>query len=108
MATTPYAEVSAGADSTLRWFLMDRKLDVAEAQDKLVRMLRWRREFGCVNRRAPPSAAAEAPSRRHMQAAAQTTGLQPAGQAAARAIWPRTRFACCDPDPLLNLPSLQG
>lgn len=46
MATTPYAEVSAGADSTLRWFLLDRKLDVEEAQDKLVRMLRWRREFG--------------------------------------------------------------
>lgn len=29
-------------------FLQDRKLDVEEAEEKLLKMLRWRREFGCV------------------------------------------------------------
>jgi len=44
MASTPYAnEVT---EDQMRWFLMDRKLDVQEAEDKLVKMLRWRREFG--------------------------------------------------------------
>ena len=31
-----------------RRFLQDRKLDVEEAEEKLIKMLRWRREFGCV------------------------------------------------------------
>ena len=33
-------------EQTLRWFLQDRKLDVPEAEEKLLKMLRWRREFG--------------------------------------------------------------
>jgi hypothetical protein len=44
MAATPYA--GAADDETLRWFLLDRKLDVAGAEEKLVQMLRWRVEFG--------------------------------------------------------------
>ncbi len=31
--------------ATQRWFLRDRKLDVAEAADKLARMMEWRRRF---------------------------------------------------------------
>lgn len=45
MAAAPYELPDEG---TLRWFLLDRKLDVAEAEEKLLSMLRWRREFGCV------------------------------------------------------------
>lgn len=43
MAAEPY---ELPDERTLRWFLLDRKLDVDEAQQKLVAMLRWRREFG--------------------------------------------------------------
>ncbi len=53
MAASPYPE-AAEDEATLRWFLQDRKLDVAEAEEKLLKMLRWRREFGC----APPGTAA--------------------------------------------------
>ncbi|KAL4423541.1 hypothetical protein ABPG77_006564 [Micractinium sp. CCAP 211/92] len=45
MAASPYPE-AAEDEATLRWFLQDRKLDVAEAEEKLLKMLRWRREFG--------------------------------------------------------------
>ncbi|EFN52164.1 hypothetical protein CHLNCDRAFT_32681 [Chlorella variabilis] len=45
MASSPYPD-AAQDESTLRWFLQDRKLDVAEAEEKLLKMLRWRREFG--------------------------------------------------------------
>lgn len=45
MAASPYPE-AAEDDATLRWFLQDRKLDVDEAEEKLLKMLRWRREFG--------------------------------------------------------------
>ena len=33
-------------DEQLRWFLLDRKLDVDAAKQKLETMLEWRREFG--------------------------------------------------------------
>lgn len=33
-------------DEQLRWFLLDRKMDVEAAKEKLERMLLWRREFG--------------------------------------------------------------
>lgn len=45
IAASPYPE-AANDDKTLRWFLQDRKLDVEEAEEKLIKMLRWRREFG--------------------------------------------------------------
>lgn len=48
MAASPYPE-AAEDDATLRWFLQDRKLDVDEAEEKLLKMLRWRREFGCAS-----------------------------------------------------------
>lgn len=44
MAASPYAEQVE--EDQMRWFLLDRKLDVEEAEQKLTRMLRWRREFG--------------------------------------------------------------
>jgi hypothetical protein len=44
MSASPYADEVK--ESELRWFLLDRKLDVAEAVEKLITMLRWRREFG--------------------------------------------------------------
>jgi hypothetical protein len=44
MKKSPYADQVT--DNDLRWFLLDRKLDVTEAADKLTKMLRWRREFG--------------------------------------------------------------
>lgn len=47
MAASPYPDVAAD-EGTLRWFLQDRKLDVDEAEEKLIKMLRWRREFGWV------------------------------------------------------------
>lgn len=43
MAVEPY---ELPPEETLRWFLLDRSFDVAEAREKLVAMLRWRREFG--------------------------------------------------------------
>ncbi|KAI7841007.1 hypothetical protein COHA_005235 [Chlorella ohadii] len=45
LAASPYPE-AAEDEATLRWFLQDRKLDVEEAEEKLIKMLRWRREFG--------------------------------------------------------------
>lgn len=45
MEASPYSEV-AQDEGTLRWFLQDRKLDVPDAEEKLLKMLRWRREFG--------------------------------------------------------------
>ncbi|GBG63839.1 hypothetical protein CBR_g39624 [Chara braunii] len=36
-------------DELLTWFLRDRRYDVSEAAFKLVRMLRWRQEFGVTN-----------------------------------------------------------
>jgi len=44
MAATPYADDVT--EEQMRWFLMDRKLDPEQAEEKLVKMLRWRREFG--------------------------------------------------------------
>lgn len=44
MDASPYA--GAADEATLRWFLLDRRLDVDEAEGKVVEMLRWRREFG--------------------------------------------------------------
>ena len=45
LAADPY---ELPPEETLRWFLLDRGLDVGEAHDKLRAMLRWRREFGCA------------------------------------------------------------
>jgi hypothetical protein len=42
MQRCPYGAPDLG---TQQWFLRDRKLDVAEAEEKLARMMRWRREF---------------------------------------------------------------
>jgi hypothetical protein len=47
MAASPYAEQIT--EDQMRWFLLDRKFDVEATVDKLVKMLRWRREFGYVN-----------------------------------------------------------
>lgn len=55
MAASPYPE-AAEDDATLRWFLQDRKLDVDEAEEKLLKMLRWRREFGCAEPTAEKAA----------------------------------------------------
>ena len=44
MAASPYADQVT--EEQMRWFLMDRKLNIQEAEDKLIKMLRWRREFG--------------------------------------------------------------
>ena len=44
MAVSPYSEQVT--DEMMRWFLLDRKLDVDATVDKLIKMLRWRREFG--------------------------------------------------------------
>jgi len=46
MSATPY--MNAATDEQLRWFLLDRKLQVEAAKDKLCTMLKWREEFGCV------------------------------------------------------------
>lgn len=35
-------------EEQLQWFLMDRKLNVEAAKEKLCNMLKWRKEFGCV------------------------------------------------------------
>lgn len=40
------AYVSEVTDEQLRWFLLDRKLDVEAAKEKLETMLEWRRAFG--------------------------------------------------------------
>ena len=45
MAATPYG--GRVDEDTLRWFLLDRKLDVEDAVGKLSKMMRWREEFGC-------------------------------------------------------------
>ncbi len=45
MASAPY---DMPDEAMLRWYLLDRKLDVEEAHAKLVATLRWRREFGCA------------------------------------------------------------
>jgi hypothetical protein len=45
MAASLYPD-AASDEGTLRWFLQDRKMDVEEAEEKLLKMLRWRREFG--------------------------------------------------------------
>ena len=45
MAASPFP-AAAQDEVTLRWFLQDRKLDVAGAEEKLLTMLRWRTEFG--------------------------------------------------------------
>jgi hypothetical protein len=45
MAASPYPE-AADNDDTLQWFLRDRKMDVDDSEEKLLKMLRWRREFG--------------------------------------------------------------
>lgn len=44
MAASPYAQKVD--EEIMRWFLLDRKLDVDATVDKLIKMLRWRREFG--------------------------------------------------------------
>jgi hypothetical protein len=44
MSATPYG--NAVTDEQLRWFLLDRKLQVEAAKDKLCTMLQWREEFG--------------------------------------------------------------
>lgn len=44
MSATPYG--NAATDEQLRWFLLDRKLQVEAAKDKLCTMLQWREEFG--------------------------------------------------------------
>ena len=37
---------AASDDATLRWFLLDRRLDVDAAEHKLLRMLQWRQQIG--------------------------------------------------------------
>jgi hypothetical protein len=44
MAASPYSEQIT--EEQMRWFLLDRKFDVEATVDKLIKMLRWRREFG--------------------------------------------------------------
>ena len=46
MAASPYSEQIT--EDQMRWFLLDRKFDVDATVDKLIKMLRWRREFGYV------------------------------------------------------------
>ncbi len=41
-------EYGVPSDDTLRWFLLDRKLDVDETVTKLNNMMKWRKEFKCV------------------------------------------------------------
>lgn len=44
MQETDYS--SECTEAQLQWFLLDRKLDIVAAKDKLVAMLQWRRDFG--------------------------------------------------------------
>ena len=44
MSQTSFGD--AVTEEQLKWFLLDRKLDVEAATEKLVKMLEWRKEFG--------------------------------------------------------------
>jgi hypothetical protein len=47
LAAVPY---DMPDEAMLRWYLLDRSMDVDEAHDKLLATLRWRREFGYAPR----------------------------------------------------------
>lgn len=44
MQATPYRDRID--DEMLKWFLLDRKMDWEEAQEKLIAMLKWRERIG--------------------------------------------------------------